>query len=132
MLPWYCAQYLFLSKIPVTTRGFELQIPCIQSSYLNQYAVMLLSFMAQWVRKLLPMKEICSSNPPAVTGICDSNKSIQQHHHRLKLASKFKYLQIIHVFSVIFYSEKRQLKTSNKKRRLMTWSQKSHRLMYRF
>ena len=29
------------------------------------------------------MQEIRSSNPPVVTGICDSNKSRARHHRRL-------------------------------------------------
>ena len=28
------------------------------------------------------MQEICSSNPPVVTGICDSKNSQAWHHHR--------------------------------------------------
>ena len=39
------------------------------------------------------MQEICSSNPPVVTGICDPNKSGAQDHHSLKLGLKLKYLK---------------------------------------
>ena len=39
------------------------------------------------------MREICSSNPPVVTGICDSNKFRARHHRSLKLGSKLKYLK---------------------------------------
>ena len=66
-LRWCCARDLFGSKIPVTTGEFEMRIPCIQSIYLTH--------MAQWVRQLLHMQQIRSSNAPAVTGICDPNKS---------------------------------------------------------
>ena len=38
------------------------------------------------------MQEIYSSNPPVVTGICDSHKSQARHHRSLKLGSKLKYL----------------------------------------
>ena len=41
------------------------------------------------------MREICSSKPPVVTGICDPNKSQARHHRSLKLSSKLKYLSII-------------------------------------
>ena len=41
--------------------------------------------MAKWVRELVRMQEIRSSNPLVVTGICDPNKSRAQHHHNLKL-----------------------------------------------
>ena len=40
------------------------------------------------------MREIHSSNPPVVTGICDPNKSQARHHRSLKLGSKLKYLNI--------------------------------------
>ena len=40
------------------------------------------------------MQEIRSSNPPVVTGICDSNKSWARHHRSLKLGSKLKYLKL--------------------------------------
>ena len=36
---WCCAQDLFGSQILVITRGFELWISCIQSSYLTHYVV---------------------------------------------------------------------------------------------
>ena len=39
------------------------------------------------------MQEIFSSNPSAVTGICDPNKSRARHHRSLKLGSKLKYLK---------------------------------------
>ena len=42
------------------------------------------------------MQEICSSNPPVVTGICDPNKSRAQHHLILKLDSELKYFNINH------------------------------------
>ena len=29
------------------------------------------------------MQEICSSDPPVFTGICDSNKSRAGHYHRV-------------------------------------------------
>ena len=35
-LRWCHNRYLFVSQIPVTTRGFELRISCIWSSYLTQ------------------------------------------------------------------------------------------------
>ena len=35
ILQWCYARGLFGSQIPVTTGGFELQISCIQSSYLT-------------------------------------------------------------------------------------------------
>ena len=35
LLRWYHARDLFGSQIPVTTRGFELRISCIRSSYLT-------------------------------------------------------------------------------------------------
>ena len=38
-LRWCPAQDLFGSEIPVTTRGFELRISCICSSYLTQQAI---------------------------------------------------------------------------------------------
>ena len=38
------------------------------------------------------MQEICSLNPPMVTGLCDPNKSQAQHYCSLKLGSKLKYL----------------------------------------
>ena len=38
------------------------------------------------------MQEICSSNPPVVTVICDPNRSRSRHHRSLKLGSKLKYL----------------------------------------
>ena len=38
------------------------------------------------------MKEMGSSNPPVVTGICGPNKSRARHHRSLKLGSKLKYL----------------------------------------
>ena len=59
-LQWCCAQDLFGSQIPVTTGGFELQLPCIWSSYLTHQAI-----------RQLHMQESCSSNPPVITGICD-------------------------------------------------------------
>ena len=37
------------------------------------------------------MQETHSSNPPVVTGICDSNKYRARHHRNLKLGSKLKY-----------------------------------------
>ena len=37
------------------------------------------------------MQEICSPNPPVLTGICDLNKSRARHHRSLKLGSKLKY-----------------------------------------
>ena len=37
--------------------------------------------MAYWVRLLICMQEICSSNSPVVTEICDPNKSQVRHHH---------------------------------------------------
>ena len=40
------------------------------------------------------LQEIRSSNPPAVTGICDPKKSRARHHHSLKLGSKLKHLNI--------------------------------------
>ena len=39
-------------------------------------------------------EEICSSNLPVVTEICDSNKSRARHHPSLKLGSKLKYLNV--------------------------------------
>ena len=42
------------------------------------------------------MQEICSSDPPVVTGICDPNKSRTQHHLSLKLDSELKYFNINH------------------------------------
>ena len=42
------------------------------------------------------MQEICSSDPPVVTGICDPNKSRAQHHLSLKLDSELKYFNINH------------------------------------
>ena len=50
------------------------------------------------------MQEICSSNPPVVTGICDPNKSQAQHHHSLKLGSKLKYLKIQLTMAINFMS----------------------------
>ena len=50
--------------------------------------------MAKWVRQLLRMQEIRSSNPPVVTGICDPNKSRARHHRSLKLGSKLKHPSI--------------------------------------
>ena len=40
---WCRAGDLFGSQIPVTTREFEPQISCIQSSYLNHYAIRLMA-----------------------------------------------------------------------------------------
>ena len=40
------------------------------------------------------MQDICSSDPPVVTGICDPNKSQTRHHHGLKLGLKLKYHSI--------------------------------------
>ena len=31
------------------------------------------------------MQEICSSNPPVVTGICDPNNSRAWHHQRINM-----------------------------------------------
>ena len=44
--------------------------------------------MAQWVRYRLRMQEICSSNRPVVTGICDPNKSRAPHHRSKKPLQK--------------------------------------------
>ena len=52
-LQWCRARDLFRSQIAVTTGGFELRISGIHSRC---------------------MQEICSSNPPVITGICDPNK----------------------------------------------------------
>ena len=41
------------------------------------------------------MHEICSSNPPGVTGSCDPNNSQGQYHHNLKLGSKLRDLNIL-------------------------------------
>ena len=38
------------------------------------------------------MQEICSSNPPVVNGICDSNKSRAQHHHMFIVPVKIRYM----------------------------------------
>ena len=67
-LQWCCAQDLFVSQIPVTTGGFELQISYIRSSYLTQ--------------------ETRSLNPPVVTGICDPNKSQAWHRRCLNYFCK--------------------------------------------
>ena len=40
---WCHAGALFGSQIPVTTGEFEPQISCIQSSYLNHYAIRLMA-----------------------------------------------------------------------------------------
>ena len=42
------------------------------------------------------MQEICSSNPPVVTGIRDPNKSRARHNLSLKLDSELKYFNINH------------------------------------
>ena len=39
------------------------------------------------------MQEISSSNPPMVTGICDTKKSRARHHRSLKFGLKLKYLK---------------------------------------
>ena len=44
------------------------------------------------------MQEICSSNPPVITGIYDPNKSRARHHRSLKLGSKLKYLNMRSIF----------------------------------
>ena len=44
--------------------------------------------------ELLCMQEICSSNPPVVTGICDPNKSQAQHHH-IRKCFFFKYIKCL-------------------------------------
>ena len=44
------------------------------------------------------MQEIRSSDPLAVTGICEPNKSRARHHHSLKLGSRMKYVKISHTF----------------------------------
>ena len=41
------------------------------------------------------MQDICSSNPPVVTGSCDPNNYRAQHHRSLKLGSKLKYINIL-------------------------------------
>ena len=50
------------------------------------------------------MQEICRSNTPVVTGICDTNKSQVQHHYSLRPGSKLKYLRkmIITDYSIMF------------------------------
>ena len=51
---WCGVRELFGWQIPETTWGFGLRISCIRSSYLT--------LMAYWVRLLLRMQKICSSN----------------------------------------------------------------------
>ena len=51
------------------------------------------------------MREIRNSNPPVVTEICDPIKS-QAQHHRMKLGSKLKHLNI----ELLYFQEKCQKK----------------------
>ena len=76
---WVHAWELFGSQLPVTAGGFGLQISCIQVLWI------LLSYLTlgpSGLGNYFLLQEIHSTNPPVVTGICDSNNSQVWNHHR--------------------------------------------------